>query len=213
MLLDIRELFRIEWKIRWHTFHVSQGRSAGKGLGLWCRPRLQRMTSSSIAIHSFPQLFSLKNVALGSMVLFFDLYDTVLLANLCVGGRPGGRIHGHWPGNAAHLNCIRRSPRWEDFEYEPPERKRSKNRLSYWGMGGISKNWTPSRIWLRTWSFRKKLTWEIGMRADGICRSRPWLSADTFLWIASSFRYNRSLRLCPAQSWLALVYPHFRLWP
>ncbi|KAL6412036.1 hypothetical protein AUP68_04416 [Ilyonectria robusta] len=34
------------------------------------------------------------------------------------GGRPGARIHGLWPGSAAHLTVIRRDPRWEDWEYE-----------------------------------------------------------------------------------------------
>ncbi|KAL4895280.1 hypothetical protein BDV59DRAFT_199951 [Aspergillus ambiguus] len=33
------------------------------------------------------------------------------------GGRPGGRVHGLFPGSAAHLNYIRRDPRWEDWEY------------------------------------------------------------------------------------------------
>jgi hypothetical protein len=34
------------------------------------------------------------------------------------GGRPGGRIHGVWPGSAAHLAVVRRNPRWEDWRYE-----------------------------------------------------------------------------------------------
>lgn len=34
------------------------------------------------------------------------------------GGQPGGRIHGLWPGSAAHLTVTRRDPRWEDWEYE-----------------------------------------------------------------------------------------------
>jgi cation diffusion facilitator CzcD-associated flavoprotein CzcO len=34
------------------------------------------------------------------------------------GGRPGSRIHGLWPGSAAHVTQVRREPRWEDFEYE-----------------------------------------------------------------------------------------------
>jgi cation diffusion facilitator CzcD-associated flavoprotein CzcO len=33
------------------------------------------------------------------------------------GGRPGGRIHGHWPGSASHVNLVRRDPRWEDWEW------------------------------------------------------------------------------------------------
>ena len=34
------------------------------------------------------------------------------------GGQPGARIHGLWPGSAAHLTIVRREPRWEDFNYE-----------------------------------------------------------------------------------------------
>jgi hypothetical protein len=34
------------------------------------------------------------------------------------GGKPCGRIHGVWPGSAAHVTIIRRDPRWEDYEYE-----------------------------------------------------------------------------------------------
>lgn len=34
------------------------------------------------------------------------------------GGKPGSRIHGVWPGSAAHLTIVRRDPRWEDWEYE-----------------------------------------------------------------------------------------------
>lgn len=54
------------------------------------------------------------------------------------GGRPGARIHGHWPGSAAHLAHVRREPRWEDFEYtyERPE-----NRFSYLGNG-----WTKREV-------------------------------------------------------------------
>ncbi|KAM4057426.1 flavin-binding monooxygenase-like domain-containing protein [Hirsutella rhossiliensis] len=33
------------------------------------------------------------------------------------GGRPGTRIHGFWPGSAAHLAMVRREPRWEDWNY------------------------------------------------------------------------------------------------
>jgi cation diffusion facilitator CzcD-associated flavoprotein CzcO len=34
------------------------------------------------------------------------------------GGLPGSRIHGLWPGSAAHLTIVRREPRFEDWEYE-----------------------------------------------------------------------------------------------
>ncbi|KAM0721068.1 hypothetical protein Q7P37_003354 [Cladosporium fusiforme] len=48
------------------------------------------------------------------------------------GGRPGGRIHGMWPGSAAHVTWARREPRWEDWEYT---RVRSKNRFAWFGNG------------------------------------------------------------------------------
>ncbi|EGX92984.1 hypothetical protein CCM_04356 [Cordyceps militaris CM01] len=34
------------------------------------------------------------------------------------GGKPGARVHGIWPGSAAHLTIVRRDPRWEDWNYE-----------------------------------------------------------------------------------------------
>ncbi|KAJ3493612.1 hypothetical protein NLG97_g4625 [Lecanicillium saksenae] len=34
------------------------------------------------------------------------------------GGKPGGRVHGIWPGSAAHLTVVRREPRWEDWNYK-----------------------------------------------------------------------------------------------
>lgn len=46
---------------------------------------------------------------------------------------PNGRVHGHWPGSASHLNVVRRSPRWEDWEwtYKSP----TGNRFAYFGNG------------------------------------------------------------------------------
>lgn len=49
------------------------------------------------------------------------------------GGRPGGRIHGLFPGSAVHLNYIRRDPRWEDWEYTHVNP--SGNRFAYFGNG------------------------------------------------------------------------------
>ena len=56
------------------------------------------------------------------------------------GGRPGARIHGHWPGSGAHLRHARRDPRWEDFEYtyERPE-----NRFAFFGNGRVKKEFDP----------------------------------------------------------------------
>ncbi|KAM0741397.1 hypothetical protein ACQRIT_004254 [Beauveria bassiana] len=34
------------------------------------------------------------------------------------GGKPGARVHGIWPGSAAHLTIVRRDPRWEDWNYQ-----------------------------------------------------------------------------------------------
>ena len=52
-------------------------------------------------------------------------------------GRPDGRIHGHWPGSASHLNFVRRNPRWEDWEWT--YRSKSQNRFAYLGNGCTSK--------------------------------------------------------------------------
>ncbi|KAI9685823.1 MAG: hypothetical protein M1822_004101 [Bathelium mastoideum] len=52
-------------------------------------------------------------------------------------GRPGGRVHGHWPGSGSHLNVVRRSPRWEDWAWT--YRSRTGNRFAYFGNGWTSK--------------------------------------------------------------------------
>ncbi|KAF2756384.1 FAD/NAD(P)-binding domain-containing protein [Pseudovirgaria hyperparasitica] len=49
------------------------------------------------------------------------------------GGKAGQRIHGHWPGSAAHATIVRREPRWEDWEYEYISN--SGNRFAYFGNG------------------------------------------------------------------------------
>lgn len=53
------------------------------------------------------------------------------------GGRAGSRIHGFWPGSAAHLAIIRREPRWEDWAYQylAP----SGNRFSWYFGNGMSR--------------------------------------------------------------------------
>ncbi|KIW67339.1 hypothetical protein PV04_06602 [Phialophora macrospora] len=49
-------------------------------------------------------------------------FPTTVLTDNCSswanGGKPGGRIHGIWPGSAGHLTLVRKEPRWEDWEYE-----------------------------------------------------------------------------------------------
>ena len=55
------------------------------------------------------------------------------------GGRPGARIHGHWPGSASHLNFARKDPRWEDWEWT--HRTESGNRFAWLGNG-----WTRKEV-------------------------------------------------------------------
>ncbi|KAE8449778.1 hypothetical protein EG329_007553 [Mollisiaceae sp. DMI_Dod_QoI] len=89
-----------------------------------------------------------KKEAADDFVEFCDAFfpKTVLSENCSSwanGGVPGGRIHGLWPGSAAHVNFIRRSPRWEDFDYELSKENRSQNRFAYWGNG-----WTTKQLQL-----------------------------------------------------------------
>ncbi|CAG7964501.1 unnamed protein product [Penicillium olsonii] len=57
------------------------------------------------------------------------------------GGQPGARIHGLFPGSAAHANYIRRDPRWEDWEYTYVNP--SGNRFAYFGNGWTTRELTP----------------------------------------------------------------------
>ncbi|KAH3950567.1 hypothetical protein HBI56_205930 [Parastagonospora nodorum] len=63
-------------------------------------------------------------------------FPTTVLTDNCSswnnGGVPGQRIHGLWPGSAAHITLVRREPRWEDWEYE---RENKQNRFAYFGNG------------------------------------------------------------------------------
>lgn len=63
-------------------------------------------------------------------------FPTTVLTDNCSswnnGGVPGQRIHGLWPGSAAHITIVRREPRWEDWEYE---REHKGNRFAYFGNG------------------------------------------------------------------------------
>jgi cation diffusion facilitator CzcD-associated flavoprotein CzcO len=63
-------------------------------------------------------------------------FPTTVLTDNCSswnnGGVPGQRIHGLWPGSAAHITIVRREPRWEDWEYE---RENKENRFAYFGNG------------------------------------------------------------------------------
>ncbi len=68
-------------------------------------------------------------------------FPTTVLTESCSswanGGRPGGRIHGLWPGSSSHMNVARREPRWEDWEYEYVSP--SGNRFAYFGNGWTEK--------------------------------------------------------------------------
>ncbi|KAH7396447.1 hypothetical protein BKA66DRAFT_409917 [Pyrenochaeta sp. MPI-SDFR-AT-0127] len=63
-------------------------------------------------------------------------FPTTVLTDNCSswnnGGVPGQRIHGLWPGSAAHITIVRRDPRWEDWEYECESKV---NRFAYFGNG------------------------------------------------------------------------------
>lgn len=58
------------------------------------------------------------------------------------GGRPGGRVHGLWPGSGAHAAFAHRDPRWEDWEYE--YLSPSGNRFAYFGNGWTKKEQDPN---------------------------------------------------------------------
>ncbi|KAK7540467.1 uncharacterized protein J3D65DRAFT_236167 [Phyllosticta citribraziliensis] len=89
------------------------------------------------------------------------------------GGRPGGRIHGIWPGSGAHLNWARRETRWEDWEWGFGEDEEADgegkgwrhNRFAWLGNGRMSKEFVegadllswmqlPSQIDLRDYHER-----------------------------------------------------------
>ena len=62
------------------------------------------------------------------------------------GGVAGQRIHGHWPGSAAHKTLMQREPRWEDYEYtcfetEGKNGTKKTNRFAYFGNG-----WTKREL-------------------------------------------------------------------
>ncbi|MCJ1242068.1 hypothetical protein MMC14_010075 [Varicellaria rhodocarpa] len=86
--------------------------------------------------------FTPSRAAADDFIAYADaFFPRTVLAENCSswanGGRPGGRIHGHWPGSASHLNHVRRSPRWEDWEWT--YRSGSGNRFAYFGSGWTKK--------------------------------------------------------------------------
>jgi cation diffusion facilitator CzcD-associated flavoprotein CzcO len=86
--------------------------------------------------------FSPSQAATDDFVAYADAFfpKTVFSENCSSwanGGRPGGRIHGHWPGSASHVNLVRRDPRWEDWEWK--YRSESGNRFAWLGNGWTRK--------------------------------------------------------------------------
>ncbi|KAH7094290.1 hypothetical protein FB567DRAFT_509914 [Paraphoma chrysanthemicola] len=83
------------------------------------------------------------------------------------GGIKGGRIHGLWPGSAAHVAAVRSEPRWEDWEYTYLNRQG--NRFAWLGNGWTRRDVTASdpakakaenldlTPWLRTEAFIGKV--------------------------------------------------------
>ena len=73
-------------------------------------------------------------------------FPTTVLSENCSswanGGRPGARIHGLWPGSAAHQTLLRRQPRWEDWEYK--YLSPSGNRFAFLGNGWTKKEQDPN---------------------------------------------------------------------
>ena len=75
-------------------------------------------------------------------------WKTTVLSENCSswynGGKPGGRIHGLWPGSASLVAIISRDPRWEDWEYE--YLSETGNRLAwYFGKGCTKAEGNPGR--------------------------------------------------------------------
>ncbi|KAF7515577.1 hypothetical protein G7054_g14507 [Neopestalotiopsis clavispora] len=75
-------------------------------------------------------------------------WKTTVLSENCSswynGGKPGGRIHGLWPGSASLVAIISRDPRWEDWEYE--YLSENGNRLAwYFGKGCTKAEGNPGR--------------------------------------------------------------------
>ncbi|XXG97109.1 hypothetical protein Hte_003404 [Hypoxylon texense] len=82
---------------------------------------------------------------------FLDYSDaffaTTVLSESCSswynGGRPGGRIHGLWPGSAAQQTVVYRHPRWEDWDYEYLLAGAGNRFAWYFGVGSTRKEEDP----------------------------------------------------------------------
>ncbi|OAL47186.1 FAD/NAD(P)-binding domain-containing protein [Pyrenochaeta sp. DS3sAY3a] len=84
------------------------------------------------------------------------------------GGIKGGRIHGVWPGSGSHVNAVRRSPRWEDWEYTYINSQG--NRFAWLGNGWTTKDVVASNgtadlsVDLTPWLQEASLTGDIDLR-------------------------------------------------
>lgn len=84
------------------------------------------------------------------------------------GGIKGGRIHGVWPGSGGHVNAVRRSPRWEDWEYTYINSQG--NRFAWLGNGWTTKDVVASNgtvdlgVDLTPWLQEASLTGDIDLR-------------------------------------------------
>lgn len=54
-------------------------------------------------------------------------------------GKAEGRVVGLWPGSCLHAVRTLEHPRWEDYEYEPLDESKTKNRF-YWLGDGSTHN-------------------------------------------------------------------------
>ncbi|KAL3297267.1 FAD/NAD(P)-binding domain-containing protein [Colletotrichum asianum] len=93
------------------------------------------------------------------------------------GGIKGGRIHGLWPGSAAHVNLVRKDPRWEDFSYTYSNPQGN-------GFGWLGNGWTkkdvaaatgaaPTDVDLTPWLEKEAFSGNVDLRSY---HERWWIS-------------------------------------
>ncbi|KAF3806932.1 hypothetical protein GCG54_00007184 [Colletotrichum gloeosporioides] len=85
------------------------------------------------------------------------------------GGIKGGRIHGLWPGSAAHVDLVRKDPRWEDFSYT--YNNPQGNRFGWLGNGWTKKDVAaangeaPSDVDLTPWLEKEAFSGNVDLRS------------------------------------------------
>ncbi|KAK2769601.1 flavin-binding monooxygenase [Colletotrichum kahawae] len=93
------------------------------------------------------------------------------------GGIKGGRIHGLWPGSAAHVDLVRKDPRWEDFSYT--YNNPQGNRFGWLGNGWTKKDVAatngeaPSDVDLTPWLEKEAFSGNVDLRSY---HERWWIS-------------------------------------